>query len=292
MLPIHLALVSLAPAVSLSEVTKVGAALQKQLVRDFRPIWNIDATIDIFTTLDDVPLDYWPVLVVDTFTRGGQHRLRNNKPYALVAAGRSWSLIASHEVLEMLVDPAGNRLIAGQSPVSTQGRVEFLVEVCDPCQGDTFGYTVNGVLVSDFYTPRYFDPLSASGARYSYSGAITQPRQVLSGGYLSWREPTTADWFQEHRVGSQATIKALGPVQPDANGFRGAIDSLTPETRLLGNIAADGPSFQRALRYREVADRAAVAQASELRTLLETMTGAVSSPRPSTKRPPGRKGRP
>ena len=38
--------------------------------------------------------------------------------------------------------------------------MEFLVEVCDPCEVPALGYTVNGVRVSDFYTPRYFDQCS------------------------------------------------------------------------------------------------------------------------------------
>lgn len=278
MLPIHLALVSLAPAVGFAELSVVSAALQKQLIRDFGPIWNVEATIDVFARLEDVPLGYWRILVVDTFAHGGQHRDRHNQPYALVAAGHSWSLIASHEMLEMLVDPFGNRLVAGESAVSTQGRVEFLVEVCDPCQSDAFGYTVNGVLVSDFYTPNYFDPLSASGVRYSYTGAITSPREVLAGGYLSWRDPATGNWFQHHHVGGQLQLKDLGPLQPGAESLRAMIDALTPETQRLANVPPDQPSMQVAQQHRDIAQRAAASQARELEALLGA-TGAPRTPR-------------
>ena len=72
----------------------------------------------------------------------------------------------------MLVDPYGRRLIAGQSPLAGQGRVEFLVEVADPVSDAAFSYTVNGVRVSDFYTPRYFDPQRAAGVQYSYGGHL------------------------------------------------------------------------------------------------------------------------
>jgi hypothetical protein len=44
----------------------------------------------------------------------------------------------------MLVDPSGNRTQIGDSPKSNQGRVEFLVEVCDPSEAANFGYSVNG----------------------------------------------------------------------------------------------------------------------------------------------------
>ena len=80
MLPVHLALVSLTPRVSFSELAKVSAAIQKQIIRDFGVIWMVEATIDAFAAQDDVPLGYWEILVVDTCDHGGQHRDRKNQP--------------------------------------------------------------------------------------------------------------------------------------------------------------------------------------------------------------------
>jgi hypothetical protein len=105
-------------------------------------------------------------------------------------------------MIEMLVDPFGSRFVPGDSPMPEQGRVNFLLEACDPSEGAQFGYTVNNLLVSDFYTPQYFDPVQSSGVRYSYTGAITEPRQVLQGGYLSWQEPISRHFFQERRIDS------------------------------------------------------------------------------------------
>jgi hypothetical protein len=65
-----------------------------------------------------------------------------------------WSVTASHECQEMLADPFGNRLVSGPSLAPDQGNVEYLVEVCDPVEDLGFAYLINGVLVSDFYTPR------------------------------------------------------------------------------------------------------------------------------------------
>jgi hypothetical protein len=278
MLPIHLALVSLTPVVDFGELSKVSAALQKQLVRDFGPIWSVEATIDAFARLEDVPLGYWTIMVVDTFDHGGQHKDRKNQPYALVAADHTWPLVASHEALEMLADPFGSRLVVGNSPDLAQGRVEFLVEVCDPCQDDDFGYTVNGVLVSDFYTPNFFDPAAAAGVRYSLTGALTRPRQVLSGGYLTWREPTSGDWFQQRVTGGSPQITNLGPIQPGANGLRAAIDSVSPIGRRFAGLPPDRPSLKNAALRREWADRGAAAQARELRALLAEMHVALRPP--------------
>jgi hypothetical protein len=89
--------------------------------------------------------------------------------------------------MEMLVDPSGMMTKPGPSIILDQGRVEYIVAVCDPCESVSFAYSVNGVTVSDFYTPHYFDPVTASGVRYSFRGEITGPRQILPEGYLAWR---------------------------------------------------------------------------------------------------------
>ncbi|HEX9444830.1 MAG TPA: hypothetical protein VGA73_11955 [Candidatus Binatia bacterium] len=261
MLPIELALVSTLPQVGFADLSMVSAAIQKQVVRDFGPVWNVTATIDAFATLDDVPVGYWPIIVVEAVTHGGQHRDRNGQPFALIEGGPSWSLAAGHEALEMLADPFGSRLIAGASPVEAQGRVEFLVEVCDPCEDDDFAYTVNGVLVSDFYTPSYFDPVAAAGVRYSFTGAITAPREVLPGGYLTWHEPVGGDWFQLRRFTDKPEIKNLGPLPIGSEAIRTKIDRLTPETYRLSRLHESRPSMRRAHAARRSIEAATAARA-------------------------------
>src|SRR5712691_3227825 len=137
MLPVHVGLVTETQRLSARELTRVAAALQKQVTRDFAPIWRVKATVSAFATLDDVPNGYWPVIVmhnINTPGAAGVHQDKDGQPYALVQYSRSWSLTASHEVLEMLGDPFGNRLVAGRSLMPKQGRVEYLVEVCDACE--------------------------------------------------------------------------------------------------------------------------------------------------------------
>jgi hypothetical protein len=230
----QLALVSQSAQISSAEVRKVSAAIQKQASRDLAPIWEISATVDSFDTLEDVPVGYWPIIVMDNIqTPGaeGVHEDKNGQPFALVTAEATldrWSLTASHEALEMLVDPFGNRQVAGDSPKANQGRVSFLVEVADPSEAADFAYSSNGVLVSDFYTPHFFDPMVASGVRYSFTGAITAPRKVLKGGYLSWLEPVSGHWWQEVWFDAAPSFRDLGPVDGKASGnIRAAIDRMT-----------------------------------------------------------------
>jgi len=48
-----------------SDLTKVGAALQKQAIKDVAPIWEVKASVDVFDNIQDVPIGYWPVMVMD-----------------------------------------------------------------------------------------------------------------------------------------------------------------------------------------------------------------------------------
>jgi len=225
---------------SMSTVAQVAAALQKQAARDFAPIWNVTATVDAFGSLDDVPMGYWPILVgQEGQGGGGVHLDEDNQPYALVDFTPDWTITASHECLEMLADPFGNRLVAGDGPNPDRpGRVEFLVEVCDPCEAPGLGYTVNGVRVSDFYTPQYFDPSqpadSPGAARYDFRGHIKAPRKVLRGGYLSWRE-AAGNWFQERFFGRKPEFPpSIGRFDKSFGSLRSWIDSKSrPERETL-----------------------------------------------------------
>jgi hypothetical protein len=126
---------------------------------------------------------------------GGIHlNAFTRQPFALVALADGWSVAASHEILELLADPSGNRLIAAAHPMDANERVRYLVEICDPCQ--TIWYPVNGVQVSDFYTPRYFDPVRNPGLAYSFTGTLERPLEVVDGGYITWIGPRDMGLYQ------------------------------------------------------------------------------------------------
>jgi hypothetical protein len=260
------------------ELTKVGAALQKQTTRDFGPIWGIEANVSAFARLEDVPVDYWPILIVeDVEGAAGVHLDDNGQPYALVEVGAGWSLTASHETLEMLADPYGNRLVAGRSPKRGQGRVQFLVEVCDPCEAEELAYTVNGVLVSDFYTPRFFDPVSSSAVRYDYMGAITKARQVLRGGYLSWVVPSTGDWWQARWFsGNKVKFVNLGPLT-GRGSLRSQIDALTSTMQRVSQEAKGAAKLTGMRELRDDADYAAEARANSLRKQVRALAKSARS---------------
>jgi hypothetical protein len=240
MLPIHVALVPRTDQTTPSQVDHVAAALQLQALRDVGPPWSLSATVDSFARLRDVPVGSWPVVVVDDVKGApGYHLDAGGQPYALVEYSDSWSLTASHETIEMIVDPWGKRIAPGRSPKRGQGQVEFLVEACDPCQAAAFAYTINGVLVSDFVTPFFYDPRKTVGARYSFTGAVEHPRRILRGGYLSWHEPHDNHVWQQVWLGARKRFRDLGEGDFASGGLRGFVDGRTDHPGLDHGLAED-----------------------------------------------------
>lgn len=282
MLPYHVALVS---AVSTAEVTEselnqVAAALQKQATRDFGPLWDIEATVDAFAALDDVPIDYWPIIVrndINAPGAAGFHQDENGQPYSLVQYSSSWSLTASHECLEMLADPSGNRTIAGVAPdlyveknPNGSARVSYLMEICDPCEDSQFAYTINGIVVSDFITPHFYDPVASTSVRYSFQGSVTEPHQVLEGGYISFSDPVHKKWYQIQYFDGGPNVVSLSMPRRGAESLRSMIDKLTHHTELEHGISK--PATVEALRMkRQAAQSASAARAKSLTQQITTL---------------------
>src|SRR5262249_4558865 len=138
----------------------------------------------------------------------------------------------------MLADPFGNRVVAAQSVKPGQGRVRYLLEVCDPSEDPQYGYTVNGMLVSDFYTPHFFDPVKNAGVRYSFTGAITSPLPILRGGYLSWLDPVSKRMWQQVWFGARKEFRDLGPGDLRAGALRAAVDRRTVRAEQTKGVPA------------------------------------------------------
>ncbi len=241
MLSKHIALVSKTNKIKSGELQQVAAALQKQATRDLGPIWGIEATVDAFTKLKDVPGGYWPIIIrekIDDPAAAGYHTDRYRQPFALVKHDDGWPLTCSHEMCEMLVDPFGSRMVTSGSIKEGQGRVNYLVEVCDPSEDDGFSYSVNGIMLSDFYTPHYFDPVTTPSIRYSYTGCITKPKEVLKGGYLSWLDPATGKWWQATFFGTELRVDDIsGKMDMLEGSLRSRIDRITATPRMTAGVS-------------------------------------------------------
>jgi hypothetical protein len=118
------------------------------------------------------------------------------------------SVVASHQLAEMLVDPAINLTALGPDP-----RAVYAYECADPVEA--LGFGLNGMPVSDFVYPAYFEPFHESGSvAFDHLHAVRSPFQILTGGhqnvFLEGR------WTQ--RFGSAERAQAF--VREDRRGDR------------------------------------------------------------------------
>jgi hypothetical protein len=274
----QIALVSESDALPFEEVAVVAAALQRQVIEHL--IWDITAIVNAYRRLEDVPPHYWPLLVFDrTDGTAGIHEDDRGQPFALVAFGPSWSLAASHECLEMLVDPYGKALHAAPAPTlmgellpGDVPQVEFLVEVCDPCESEQFAYHIDGILVSDFYTPHYLSRQTIPGMQFSFNNQISAPREVLDGGYLSWRDPLSGRWGQITRVEGTAEFVDLGVLKIGGQSIRQALRTASGRHYdHLSGVGQEVATMAAALRTRRSVDDAGRLRAEGLRWQLDEM---------------------
>jgi hypothetical protein len=185
-----------------TELAAVAAALQIQLDRDFSAIWGKRAQVLALRAGDPVPALGWPMTILDKPKYGlGVHLDVKHRPFAEIEATADWSVTASHELLEMLEDPLGHKMISGPDidPSAPPHQVHYLVEVGDPCEA--FAYSINGVAVSDFLTRAYYDP-HATGTHFDFLGRLAKPFDVPAGGYISWIDPEDGHWHQKTPAGA------------------------------------------------------------------------------------------
>lgn len=87
------------------------------------------------------------------------------------------SVSASHELVEMLVDPAINLMTTGPDP-----KVIYAYESADPVE--QLSFKVHGIPMTDFVYPAYFEAFHKSGAvPFDHLKKVKRPFQILSGGY-------------------------------------------------------------------------------------------------------------
>jgi len=154
------------------------------------------------TLVDDIPDQPKGVLGYHTEDEGG-------KLWGIVATNPSlenggkaltgdWSVasILSHEILEMYIDPNCNLWATND-----EGQI-ISFEVCDPVEGPT--YDVDGVSLSNFVTPAYFDPLAAKNGKTLFDklGKLKAPFTLMPDGYYIY-----ASSGAEHQKGGETLPK-------------------------------------------------------------------------------------
>lgn len=191
--------------VSAADAQAMTIAVDRQMVTDVEPVWNLPRTPVTFTNTP--PRSARVIALVDTaddpealgyHTEVGaiQSGVVGCKPELDQGARPltgpySVSSVLSHEVLEMAVDPRCNLW-------ADTGK-GFLVayEVGDPVQSDH--YDIGGVTVSNFVYPAWFDPNTPRGTKLDRLGTLRTPFTMSKGGYwIQMRNGQATQKFNEH----------------------------------------------------------------------------------------------
>jgi hypothetical protein len=204
-----ISIVNQSTAVGDQEISVAVAALRKQIINDLAPVWGISAELNMISRDNQAPSDTWTLLILDDsdqFEALGYHNLSSDglpqgKVFVKTAqeVNFSWTLTASHELLNMLVDPRINTTIfVGSTDATKSGGKLYAQEIAGPCEDGKQGYRIGGILVSDFVYPNWFEPASkAKSARFDQTGHVGKPLEICPGGYISTYEITGGEWKQE-----------------------------------------------------------------------------------------------
>src|SRR5713101_6192700 len=160
------------------------AAMQAYINNNVVPVWGTPATL-VKTT--DFQPGAWAMVFLDNADQAGALAYHDLTPDGLPEAkvfvkttldnNDLVSVSASHELVEMLVDPAINMMTTGPDQTTI-----YAYESADPVEELTFN--VNGIPMSNFVFPSYFEDFHKSGSvKLDQMSKVKRPFQILSGGY-------------------------------------------------------------------------------------------------------------
>jgi hypothetical protein len=189
------------------DVAEGVSALQEQVRDDFTPVWNVGAKLRVHPGGSYEPRPDERVLVLLDDPLGPPHidypdLTPAGMPVLKVLVSRSspgwdWTHAASHELLEMLVDPDLSAAALRHPDAETEVAELVALRVCDPCASYGDGYGKRGRQVSDFVFPVWFDSSSQTGGitRFDERALIDEPFKVRPGGYIQVYSPPHAAWM-------------------------------------------------------------------------------------------------
>jgi hypothetical protein len=201
-----------------TQARKMTQAIASQVKLDVAPLWDRSpAAVIFYGDASEVPVNAHSITLVDTVkdvpkgVLGFHTEDKGGRLWGVVAAKPEldshaevitgdWSVssVLSHEVLELFIDPNCNLWANGG-----EGKA-YSFEVCDPVEAPT--YVVDGVSVSNFVTPAWFDPLAVQkkATRFDKLGLLSASFSILKGGYVVYategkEHQTFGDDFPEWR---------------------------------------------------------------------------------------------
>lgn len=241
MRPVEIGLVDATGTVGAKVLAEVVAALNVQVTHHLPRHWSTApaAVVRLLADPHEIPLGVWPIQLVKELKlkEGGFHSTAHNQPFAKVVVSATtddWTIAASHEAMEMLIDPSGNRLQVATAIhcredeiKDAKGDCEYLLEICDPCESKDFSYRIGGIAVSDFVTPAFYDDAPLPGEQYSFTGRVLAPRRILPGGYITWVHGRNQEIRQMIWLDPKGQPKTRVVGQVNGGNLRSHVDSET-----------------------------------------------------------------
>jgi hypothetical protein len=192
MTPTLISVTNQSSRVSDDDVEKMVKAVGVQLSRDVTPTYGLTPAIEFVRKGGSPSPNGCPCVVSDESDVDGALGYHdeddNGVPYIKVFANPvldnggsvsksalSLSATLSHEVLELLGDPAANRWADGPN------NLDYAWELCDAVEGDS--YEIGGIAVSNFVFPTFFDPRVEAVARLDFLDKLRAPFSMSPGGY-------------------------------------------------------------------------------------------------------------
>jgi hypothetical protein len=168
------------------DLDKLIVALQVYVDKYVSPIWGTYCKLVKTTGLK---AGAWAIVFLDNADQPGALAYHDLTPdgwpiskvfvKTTLANGSLVSVDTSHELVEMLVDPACNMMVTGPNATTM-----YAYETADPVEESTFA--INGIPMSDFVYPSYFEVFRKAGStKFDQMGLVTKPFQLLKGGYQS-----------------------------------------------------------------------------------------------------------
>jgi hypothetical protein len=166
------------------DLGKLIAAMQAFVDQDVARVWGTPAKLVRST---DFIKGQWAMVFLDDADQPGALAYHDLTPDGLplakvfvkttLANHDLVSVSASHELVEMLVDPAINLLATGPDP-----KTVYAYESADPVEA--LSYPVKGIPMTDFVYPSYFENFHKPGSvQFDRLKKVNKPFQILSGGY-------------------------------------------------------------------------------------------------------------
>jgi hypothetical protein len=212
------ALVNQCSMLSDEDVSRILLPLQTQVTEHVAPVWRIDAKLSFVGTGKPIPPGAWRLFLMDTTDDAGgdtgYHNTDSDGPFGRVFVKtayqdqQNWTIVTSHELLEMLINPFAN--LAAFVPNDDQGQtgVYYDLEICDPVYPDSLAYDIGGTKVSDFVFPSWFSPYVAQpdpskpSGQVDFARRLDGPVKLGPGGMAAYCGVGRQTWWSDQAAGA------------------------------------------------------------------------------------------